>query len=315
LLTRNGGQGGGQYPSSAASVDKGGRAEATLSAVGPGPCLLCGGRTHRAVFNEYGTDILQCGGCRHVFSSFAADPHYDGFWGDEVAEGEQVYWSAARRRMHGDFARRFLVGRSGRLLDMGSGLGFFLRSVTSHADWEGFGCEIAPAAVRYARHTLGLPHVICGRLEEADFPRSSFDIVTMWDVLEHLLRPDPLLRHCHALLREGGLCFIRTPNVSSQLPRARLTRLLLGMRPSRAYLQARHHLHHYSMSSLRRLLERNGFSRVEFLHLHPVQSAGLTGVVKNAWFEAVRALAVITGGRWNFDNLFVLAHKNPPGQG
>jgi 2-polyprenyl-3-methyl-5-hydroxy-6-metoxy-1,4-benzoquinol methylase len=272
-------------------------------------CLLCGCSNHRPAFNEFGIDILQCRACGHVFSSFAANPHYDGFWGDEVGQDGHIYWSKARGRMHGDFARRFLVGRSGRLLDMGCGLGFFLKAISRYTDWEGYGCEISAAAVRYARETLGLRNVIQTRLEDSDLKPGSFDIVTMWDVLEHVLHPDPLLQRCHALLREGGLCFIRTPNVSLHLPRARLVRLLLGMRPHIAYLQARDHLHHYSMSSIRRLLERNGFAHVEFLHLHPVQSDGFWGSARNAWFETVRAMAIVTGGHVNLDNLFVVARK------
>ena len=50
-------------------------------------CLLCGGLQHRPVFEEFGVDILQCRECQHVFSSYAGEPHYDGFWGDEVGDG------------------------------------------------------------------------------------------------------------------------------------------------------------------------------------------------------------------------------------
>jgi 2-polyprenyl-3-methyl-5-hydroxy-6-metoxy-1,4-benzoquinol methylase len=278
-------------------------------------CLLCAGLRHRQVFNEFGIDILRCRDCHHVFSSFAADPHYEGYWGEEVAAGEHFYWSKARSRMHQDFFGRFIVGRSGRLLDMGCGLGFFPKAMAAYANWEVYGCEIAPAAVRYARETLGLKNVICGRLEDADLPNDSFDLITMWDVLEHIPRPDPLLRRCHALLKEGGICFIRTPNVAIQLLRARLMKLLRGIQPDTGYMQARQHAHHYSISSIGRLLERNGFTRLEFAHLHPVQS-GLRGKnvkmigVKNLSFEAVRALAIASKGRLNFNNLFVIAHKD-----
>jgi 2-polyprenyl-3-methyl-5-hydroxy-6-metoxy-1,4-benzoquinol methylase len=217
--------------------------------------------------------------------------------------------------MHQDFFRRFLVGQSGRLLDMGCGLGFFLKAIAPYARWEAYGCEISPVAVRYARETLGLENVICGPPEHANLPHSSFDIITMWDVIEHFLRPDPLLRHCHTLLKEGGICFIRTPNIWIHLPRARLKKLLRGTNPGLVYLQARDHLHHYSMSSIRRLLERNGFSCVEFVHLHPIQSVSrngsrFVGGVKNAWFEAVRSLAIVSRGHLNFDNLFVVAYKD-----
>ena len=89
------------------------------------------------------------------------------------------------------------------------------------------------------------------------------------------------------------------------------------MRPGVTYLQARDHAHHYSMASLRRLLERNGFSRIEFLHLRPVGSLStrqrwLRQGLKNLGFEAVRALAVLSRGRLNLDNLFVVARKETP---
>lgn len=277
-------------------------------------CLLCGGIRHRPIFSEFGIDILRCCECHHVFSSFAADPHYDGFWGEAVADSDHFYWNKARARMHQDFFKRFLDGRSGRLLDMGCGLGFFLKRIEAYSSWETYGCEISPAAVRYAHKTLGLDNVVCSRLEDINLPQNTFDLITIWDVIEHILRPDPLLRRCHSLLKEGGICFMRTPNISIQLPRARLKKMLRGIQPGLIYLQARDHLHHYSMSSIRKLLMRNGFSRVEFIHLHPIQSisaneGGFLRGVKNVWFEAACALATVSGGRLNFDNLFVVAHK------
>lgn len=277
-------------------------------------CMLCGGSEHQIVFHEFGTDILRCRHCHHVFSSFPAEAHYAGYWDAQLAEPDVFYWNVAHARMYQDFARKFLERRSGKLLDVGCGLGFFLKAIEPFRNWEAHGCEISPAAVRYARETLGLTRVACGRLEDAGFQPGTFDIITMWDVIEHILEPDALLRHCHALLSEGGICFMHTPNINVQLPKARLKRLLRGMRPNVGYLQARDHLHHYSTGSLRRLLERNGFSRVEFVHMHPIQSVSgsrspLLRGVKNTWFGAARALFTVSRGRLNLDNLFVAARK------
>jgi len=277
-------------------------------------CLLCGSRGHRTIFSEFGIDVLQCETCDHVFSGYPADPHFDGYWGGQVVGGEQLYWNDARVRMHRDFIQRYLAGRSGRLLDMGSGLGYFVKSAGSCAGWEAFGCEISAAAVKHAREELGLANVECARLEDASFPNDSFDVVTMWDLLEHVPRPDAVLGRCHALLRRGGLCFIRTPNVAVQAPRARIKKLVLGERRNVKYLGARDHAHFYSKKSIQRLLERNGFAGAEFVHLHPIGSGaarmrlGRT-LLKNACFEAVRALSVVTRGRLSFDNLFVAAYK------
>jgi SAM-dependent methyltransferase len=275
-------------------------------------CLLCGSLRHRVVFRELDVDILRCLDCGHVFSSFAADPYYDGFWGDEIADDGHAYWSKARDRMYQDFLTKFVANRSGRLLDLGCGLGFFVRRVARFANWEAYGSEISSAAVRYAREKLKLDNIICGRPEDLELPEGSFDVITMWDVIDHILHPDPLLHRCHALLRDGGICFIRTPNVRVQFLRARISKLVRQTPPRGSYLQARDHLHQYSTSTIRKLLVRNGFTRVEFIHLHPVQNPDSSGVLraaKNLCFEVARAGAVMSRGYLNFDNLFVVAHK------
>ncbi len=135
-------------------------------------------------------------------------------------------------------------------------------------------------------------------------------------MLDHIPRPDPLLSRCHALLKNDGVIFIRTPNVATQLLRARVAKAVGGSRPDRKYLQATDHPHHYSTRSIRALLERNGFVDVAFIHLHPIGSesgnrwrVALIGPIKNMSYQILRALAVCTGGYLNFDNLFVVARK------
>lgn len=278
-------------------------------------CNMCGCTNTKAIFEEDGIDIVRCLNCDHVYSSFLADSHYDKFWGDEIGVGDHSYWSQARTRMHQDFITTCLTEKAGRLLDMGCGLGFFLKAIQPYSNWETYGREISPAAVRYARDTLGLTNVMCSRLEDTDLPQDSFNLITMWDVIEHIPTPDPVLRHCQLLLKRNGICFIRTPNVHLQLLRARVGRWLWRRDHGHTYLQPRDHAHHYSMRSIRELLERNGFTRIEFLHLHPIHSgfgnwSGVTRVVKNTWFQLVRGLAIATAGRMNLDNLFVIARKD-----
>ncbi len=280
----------------------------------PLQCLMCTSLRHRVVFTESGIDILRCEDCGHVFSSFRADPHYSGYWGADVAPGEHYYWSKARAKMHRDFFQRFIVGRSGRLLDMGSGLGFFVKAAASHPGWDAYGCEISPAAVKFSREQLGLKNVLRSALQDVDLPRASFDIITIWDVLDHILHPDPLLSRCHALLKHDGVLFIRTPNISVQLPRVRLLKAFSGIRPGTKYLQGSDHAHHYSVRSIEKLLRRNGFVDVSFVHLPPIETGEgwrgpLVNGAKHMSFRILRALALCSGGRLNFDNLFVVARK------
>jgi hypothetical protein len=89
---------------------------------------------------------------------------------------------------------------------------------------------------------------------------------------------------------------------------------VLGARPAVPYLQARNHAHHYSMSTIRRLLNRNGFPKVDFTHLHPIggTTAGrhpFVRVYKSIYFETARAVGAVTAGSVNLDNLFVVARR------
>ena len=278
-------------------------------------CLICGGSSHRVVFQEFEVNILRCRRCGHVFSSFQVDPHYSGYFGEGAVSGDQFWWNEAHQRMYAEFCERFIVGKSGRLLDVGCGLGFFVKALEPFQDWQTVGCEISAAAVQFARTSLGLNNVMrLDRTGGLDFPPNYFDIVTLWDVLEHLPCPDPLLGNLGSILKEGGLLFLHTPNVQVQLLKARLKKRLKGMQPGVHYLEAKDHVHLYSMRSIRRLLERNGFSRVAFTHLHPIQ--GVAGgrsrfltAVKNQWFWCAKAVFDLSFGLVNLDNLFVVAGK------
>jgi hypothetical protein len=68
------------------------------------------------------------------------------------------------------------------------------------------------------------------------------------------------------------------------------------------------------MHSIAKLLQRNGFVDVAFIHLHPIEtgvgwSAAVENSFKNTCFQVLRTLSACTGGRLNFDNLFVVARK------
>ncbi len=276
-------------------------------------CLVCGGRRQRVVFREFGIDILRCRDCGHVFSSYGGDPDYAAYFGDApvAPDGDQFWWDDAHRPMYDAFCARFLEGRSGRLLDVGAGLGFFVRRAQRVPGWEAHGCEMSAPAVAFAREKLGLATMRAGRLEAADFAPASFDVITLWDVIEHLVDPGPMLGAIRALLRPGGFLFLHTPNADVQLVKAWL-KSARGMRPGVHYLEAKDHLHLYSMKTLGRVLERAGFARVRYVHLPPIQSvagnkSALLRLAKNGWYRASATLFRLTFGTVNFDNLFAVA--------
>ncbi len=140
--------------------------------------------------------------------------------------------------------------RSGRLLDVGCATGTFLAAMRRTGKWDVVGVELSAETARLAREWHGLD-VVTGTLEQAQFPDASFDVVTLWDVLEHLHDPATTLREIRRILRPGGLLVLRVPNLDSWDAR------LFG--DSWAGLDAPRHLYVFSPDTLNALLAQSGF--------------------------------------------------------
>jgi len=103
--------------------------------------------------------------------------------------------------------------KAGHLLDVGCGAGAFLEGMRERG-WEVEGIEPGVRAATYAREELGL-EIQNATLEEAHLEPVSLDVVTMWNVLEHLSDPAQSLNRIREALRPGGLLVFAIPNVES----------------------------------------------------------------------------------------------------
>jgi SAM-dependent methyltransferase len=115
-----------------------------------------------------------------------------------------------RRRREAVLARK----QSGRLLDVGCGAGDFMNAMSMVGGWEVQGIEPGPAAAAQARRSYGLD-VRVGQLGQVDIPDASFDVVTMWHVLEHVPHPRATLHEVARILRPDGLLVLACPIVDS----------------------------------------------------------------------------------------------------
>jgi len=123
-------------------------------------CVLCGGQERSTVFTENDVDIVRCRTCGHVYSTFVTDVRHDAYWGEHnLDENVRFYWDHAHALMYDAFRNRFLEGRSGKLLDLGCGLGFFVRRLQGIDGWEAVGWEISPLAARYGTEELAKKYV------------------------------------------------------------------------------------------------------------------------------------------------------------
>jgi 2-polyprenyl-3-methyl-5-hydroxy-6-metoxy-1,4-benzoquinol methylase len=101
----------------------------------------------------------------------------------------------------------------GKLLDVGCATGSFLNLAREHG-WQVLGIEIVKKAAIIARQYFNID-VIIRDLKRAGLPPASQDVVTLWDVLEHLSSPRSDMLQIHELLRPGGMVFFSIPNLNS----------------------------------------------------------------------------------------------------
>ena len=153
---------------------------------------------------------------------------------------------ARRRRL----VERYSGQRTGRLLDVGCATGLFLHEM-AESGWQVAGIEPAASAVEYARRRFSLD-VFQGMLQDAPYAPGSFDVVTLWDVLEHTFSPSDNLAYAARLLRPGGLLALTVPNWHC-LDRWLFGRCWLGLDPPR-------HLYVFTDQTLNTMLSQAGFS-------------------------------------------------------
>jgi SAM-dependent methyltransferase len=228
-------------------------------------CVLCGAGQARHLVTKRGYEVVRCAACGLVF-----------VWPQPTRqEMEALYGSggyhaevdeAERRRT---FARRLrqiegLEPRRGRILDVGCSKGYFL-DVARAEGWDAVGVELNAHAVDAAR-ARGLD-VRQGDLADEPFEEGSFDVVTLFDLLEHTADPQATLGACRRVLRPGGLLVVTTPNIDGLVPRVTwwLFARTLGAwdHPTPPW-----HLVQFSRRTLRRALEGSGFEVVALRSEH-----------------------------------------------
>ena len=140
---------------------------------------------------------------------------------------------------------------SGTLLDVGCGAGMFPERAIGKG-WNAMGTEFGDEAVRKCR-ARGI-RVWQGPLDPSDHVPGSFDVITSFEVLEHVEHPREEIMHMAQLLRPGGLVYITTPNFRS------FSRTIAkGQWNVVSYPE---HLNYFDRRSLDRMLREAGLKKV-----------------------------------------------------
>lgn len=137
------------------------------------------------------------------------------------------------------------------LLDVGCGVGIFLKKV-KEIGWNAIGVDMSSSAVQYARNH-GLV-VRVGKIEELKFKSGSFDVITLFQTIEHIEDPLKILNKVYSLLRKGGILMITTPSEESFMARV-LGKFWFGYRNIE-------HLFFFNKQSLTVMQKKVGFKKI-----------------------------------------------------
>lgn len=198
--------------------------------------------------------IVQCQYCGYVYANprWVGDDLLDAY---QAVEDETYLEERLGRQLTFKKHLRALEQVSGpgqgrRLLDVGAYIGIFVE-VARAAGWDACGVEPSQWAVEVAQ-SRGVP-VIEGTQAAPQLSGVQFDVVTMWDVIEHVPDPAGELGRAYQLLTPGGLLAVHTMDVESLAARLLRDRWpwLMDM-----------HIHYFSRRTLRQMLQKQGFEIV-----------------------------------------------------
>jgi hypothetical protein len=243
------------------------------------PCALCGGDSPRLLFRSrdlrYETtprdefDLVECGGCglrylnprptEAALAAFYPETYYSGRPKEPAREKSRlrrIYPSRADRIIREKVGRAIrLIPPAGRFIEYGPSTGQFLWSL-SRQGFDGVGIERSESMVRHIRENLGLP---C--YHPRDFAETTHDpahLVVLWNVLEHL--PDPV-----GFFRWAGDNLLPRGSVLFSIPNASAIERSIFFRGDPCEDIPRH-LYAYTPSTIRRLLEKEGFTEIRIDH-------------------------------------------------
>lgn len=224
-------------------------------------CPTCGATDETLELDKDHMRIVRCRACDLVFVNPTFDEtHYTRVYASQAYQdivrdlgiNSHEYrvgrFGSERVRVMSEYLR-VQDGRAPRYLDVGCSTGFVVEAARSQG-WDAIGIDLNPSAIDFGRSRgLDLRTVA---LEDAGFAPGSFDAISLFDVLEHLLDPGRTLRACADLLAPGGTVFIYVPNFDSA------SRLLMGANAH--FIWPTHHLNYYTPATIRDLMMRHSLT-------------------------------------------------------
>lgn len=232
------------------------------------PCALCG--SNLAVSHLGIQRLVRCLDCGMIFinprpdfsrihsqyneSYFHCETPVRGGYENYIGD-KNLICLTFRKRIR-KLQRLIALKPGGNVLDIGCAAGFFLEE-GKNAGWNVQGLELCDSQAQEARKK-GF-HVVSSSIEDAAFPDSSFDLITLWDVIEHIPEPVSALASVYRWLKPGGHVVLTTPDAGSWMAKL-FRRNWLGFR------SIDEHLFFFNRATMSHALKLAGLTPVSFTY-------------------------------------------------
>lgn len=219
-------------------------------------CLVCGETKTKEIYSGILKKCLSCGFVTANADFSGEDPMK--IYSEAYFKGiEYLDYEKEKNALQKNFNKRlnYIFKKANpdnirSVLEIGCAYGFFAETLTSRLEGiEYTGLDIAEKAIEYGREKLNQNVYFIDYLEYK--PKGIYSDVFMWDVIEHLPRPDLFLKKINCELKNGGRLYLTTGNIDALLPKIRRKKWRMIHPPT--------HIHYFSTKTLTRLLESKGF--------------------------------------------------------
>ena len=215
--------------------------------------------------NKFGYDMNKCEECGHIFTNpMPSEEALDYYYNSKFKDFENSFFLESFENRIPIFLQRLELIRGHatgrRLLDVGSAVGIFLAANLKFKDpFDITACDINKTACEILKKKFPQNLVINQNI--LDLKPSAFDLVTLWDTLEHITEPKNLLKAISKQLKYKGLFVFSTPNTSSFEWKVMSNEHIQLLPPG--------HVNLYNVENIKIILNRNGFNVIKIETLNP----------------------------------------------
>lgn len=220
-------------------------------------CTVCGNKDHTKFHVKYQKEkfaVVTCDVCNLHFIPpyYRKQIEYTQYKNADVTAAVRAgnnWIKVQRHKLRFKFIQKFV--KSGKLFDLGAGWGHFMLA-GKELGYDVYGVEISEQPYLYCVNDLKLPvdHIDFFEMDES----KQFDIITMWDVLEHIDKADEFLAKCNKLTKPGGYLVLQVPQIDSYFAKRHKDNWkMMGL----------DHVNYFGHDTITKILARNGYEVVK----------------------------------------------------